>query len=65
MNYAIPHPTCWNPSTNCYEHRCFRPSGRVCIDCGAMAGTIWNPELCVWCDMKRTEKLLQRRTTAP
>lgn len=50
-DYTGPHPICWTGSD--FEHRCQRPSGRRCIDCGEAAGTLWGPIWCPDCDVIR------------
>ena len=46
-----PHSVCWTKEG--YKHRCQRPSGRRCIDCGEPAGTLWGPIWCPDCDVIR------------
>lgn len=49
------HAICWTGED--YEHRCQRPSGRRCIDCGEPAGTLWGPIWCPGCDVIRLDNV--------
>lgn len=49
------HPKCWTGVE--YDHRCHKPSGRRCIDCGEPAGTPWGPLWCPACDVIRLDRV--------
>lgn len=50
------HPGCWRKDH--YEHAyCSLPSGKTCVDCGGVAGTLWGPHWCPACDVKRLDRV--------
>lgn len=56
-----PHQSCWNEEYGIYQHVCYKPSGRDCVeDCGAEAGTWWTPYWCPDCDVIRLDRITRQ-----
>lgn len=57
MTEVTAHVPCWTGTE--YDHRCQKPSGRECYNCGAPAGTLWGPYWCPDCDVERLVRITE------